>query len=275
MRSGRSLEAVALGPNLDRPDCLPHHAMPIRTQTISRAQMADNLNEDERTYQRIALQLSQQINDGALAHGTLLPSERELAETFGASRTSIRQALLSLQSSGLIAVRPRARARVTRRGNTAFFNQLSGAARALLAEPQGVANFQEARMLFECGLARYAARHASQKEIDRLEMALAQNKRAIGNPPLFAKTDVAFHDILAEIPRNPIFTALDAALSEWLMNQRQVGMPIRGAIRNAYEGHAKIFAAIANHDVEGADEAMADHLRTVMKFYWRAVGKTD
>lgn len=237
--------------------------------------MANDPGDDQRMYQRIALTLSRQINEGVLAHGTLLPSERELAENFDASRTSVRQALMSLQSSGLISVRPRARARVTLAGNAAFFNQLSAAAKALLAQPQGVANFQEARILFECGLARYAARHASQKEIDRLEVALAQNKKAIGDPEQFAQTDVGFHDILAQIPRNPIFTALNAALSEWLMNQRRVGMPIRGAIRRAYDGHEAMFRAIADHDVEGADKATADHLQTIMKFYWRAVAADE
>jgi GntR family transcriptional regulator, sialic acid-inducible nan operon repressor len=237
--------------------------------------MPNDLDDEERVYQRIALKISEQINQGRLADGALLPSERELAETFGASRTSIREALLSLQASGLIAVRQRARARVTRMGTPAFFNQLSGAAKALIAQPHGVANFQEARMLFECGLARYAARHASQKEIDRLGGALAQNRKAINNPSLFAKTDLAFHDILAEIPRNPIFTALDTALSEWLMSQRRVGMPVRGAIRRAYDGHEAIYEAIAGHDVEGADKAMSDHLQTVMQFYWRALAKAD
>jgi len=205
--------------------------------------------------------------------GSRLPSERELAETFGASRTSIREALLSLQSSGLISVRQRARARVTQLNNDAFFNQLSGAAQSLLSRPNGVADFQEARVLFECGLARYAARHASPKELDRLAVALAQNRKAIDSPALFAKTDLAFHDLLAEIPRNPIFTALNTALAEWLMAQRMTGIraPIRGSIRSAYQGHEEVYDAIAAHDVEAADAAMAAHLKTVSEHYWKAV----
>jgi len=228
---------------------------------------------DRRIYQDIALKLAKQIHSGELADGSLLPSERELAESFGASRTSVREALLSLQSSGLISVRQRARARVTQLNNSAFFNQLSGAARSLLSRPNGVADFQEARMLFECGLARYAARHASPKELDKLAVALAQNKKAIGDPARFAKTDVAFHNLLADIPRNPIFAALNTALSEWLMEQRNVGVraPVRGAIRRAYEGHEKVFEAIAAHDAEAADQAMADHLEAVSKFYWQAM----
>jgi DNA-binding FadR family transcriptional regulator len=228
---------------------------------------------DRRLYQDIALKLSAKIKAGELSEGSLLPSERELAETYGASRTSIREALLSLQSSGLISLRRRARARVTPLNSPVLFNQVSDVAQSLLAQPEGVANFQEARMLFECGLARYAARHASPKEVDRLALALAENKKAIGDPASFAKSDVAFHGILAEIPRNPIFTALNTALSEWLMEQRTVGIrvPVRGAIRRAHDGHEAIYEAIAAHDVDAAEQAMTDHLKTVSDYYWKAV----
>jgi GntR family transcriptional regulator, sialic acid-inducible nan operon repressor len=227
-----------------------------------------------RIYEDIALQLAAKINAGELSDGSRLPSERVLAEMFGASRTSIREALLSLQSSGLISVREKARARVTPLKSEAFLNQLSSSAQNLLSRPSGVADFQEVRVLFECGLARYAARHASPKEIDRLAVALARNGKATGDPALFAKTDLAFHDILAEIPRNPILSAVNTALSEWLMQQRTVGMrvPIRGAIRSAHRGHTGIYEAIAAHDVEAADRAMADHLNTVSEYYWKVMG---
>jgi DNA-binding FadR family transcriptional regulator len=234
----------------------------------------NNISKDNRRiYQDIALKLTEKINSGELPDGSRLPSERELAETFGASRTSIREALLSLQASGLISVRQRARARVTQLSNPAFMSQLSGAAQTLLARPHGMADFQEARVLFECGLVRYAARHASPKEIDRLALALAQNKKAIANPSQFSKTDLAFHDILAEIPRNPIFAALNTALSEWLMAQRAVSIraPVRGVARRAYEGHERIFEAIAAHDAEAADAAMAGHLTMVSDSYWKAI----
>src|SRR5678815_5052631 len=66
-------------------------------------------------YQDIAETISQQISNGEFTDGQLLPSERVLAEMHGASRTSVREALLSLQSSGLISMRQRVRARVTQR----------------------------------------------------------------------------------------------------------------------------------------------------------------
>lgn len=225
-----------------------------------------------RVYQDLALQIADRINSGRLTAGTHLPSERALAQSFGVSRASVREALVSLQASGLIAARHNARAEVTKLSSPAFLNQLSGAAQQLLAQPNGMADFQEARALFECGLARFAARHASQKEIDRLSLALVKNKRALGDPDLFAKTDVAFHDVLAEATHNPILTALNSALSEWLITQRHVVIraPLRGIMRRAYLGHEAIYAAVSSHDPEQADRAMAEHLTEIANAYWKS-----
>ena len=236
--------------------------------------MKDPVENSCRKYQQIAQRLTEKINSGELPDWSMLPSERELAEQFQSSRTTIREAMLALQAAGLISVRRKARARVTPLNNPAFFKQLSSSAQTLLARPNGIADFQEARVLFECGLARYAAAHASQKEIEKLAVVLAQNRKAIGNSRLFAKTDLAFHDVIADLPRNPIFTALNSALSGWLMSQRTIAIKaeIRGNVgRAAYEGHEQIYKAIAAHDVERADRAMANHLSLVSEFYRRAV----
>ena len=226
----------------------------------------------KRVYEGVADELARLINSEAIADGSVLPPERVLAERFGVSRTTIREALLSLQAAGLLSLSKRSRARVTRMTNPAFINQLSGAAQTLLAQPRGISDFQEARALFECGLARHAARHASPKDIERLGVALLRNKKAIGDAGLFAQTDLAYHDILAEIPRNPIFTALNKSLSNWLLDQRTtvVGGSVRGAARMAYRGHEEIYEAIVAHDPERADAAMADHLSKISDAFWKA-----
>lgn len=235
--------------------------------------MSDVSKSNRRICDEIASTLTEQINSGELADGSLLPSERELVEMFGASRNAVREALHTLQAQGLIAVRPKARARVTQLNDGTFFKQLSGVALALLARPNGAADFEEARTLFECGLARYAARYASPKVIEALLVALIENKKAIGTPKLFVDTDKAFHDILVGIPHNPIFTALNRALGEWMQALRAVPSQasIKGAIQSAYDGHHDIYNAIAAHDVEAADRAMANHLKTGSEFYRKAM----
>src|SRR5688572_31276350 len=89
----------------------------VRSENLQRPGPVERaiLSTTRRVYQDIARTISQQIDNGELNAGDLLPSERVLAEMHRASRTSVREALLSLESSGLISLRQRARARVTRR----------------------------------------------------------------------------------------------------------------------------------------------------------------
>ena len=226
----------------------------------------------DRLFMQIADQIEARINAGEFAEGDRLPSERNLAIEYGSSRITVREALLTLQARGLIQVEHKARARIKRPDSTDMLSQLSGAARNLVTTREGIANLQEARMLFECGLARHAARHGTPKQIEKLELALAENRRAINDPGVFIATDMAFHLAIAEIAGNPIFVSLHEALGQWLVEQRTMGLRLRGSIRAVYKMHEAIYEAIAAHDCEAADRAMADHITQVARFYWKAAG---
>ena len=224
----------------------------------------------DRVSTRIADQLAARIDGGEFVKGDRLPSERELALQYGASRTSVREAILLLQSRGLLDRENRARARVTRPDSARMLDMLSGAARTLVDSVEGIANLQEARAMFEVGLVRHAARHATPKQCERLALVLAENRKAIGDPVAFAETDMAFHLAIAAIPDNPIFVSLHGALSQWLLQQRLTGLKVQGSVRSAYRHHEAIYEAIAAHDVDGAEAAMADHLAKVARYFWKA-----
>lgn len=210
-----------------------------------------------------------------IAGGTLtdarkrLPSERDLAERLGVSRPSIREALRHLRAQGVIELPNRARAKVLELDSDAFFAQFADAARLLLSR-QHIANFQEARALFEGALARYAARHATPKQVDLLAHALSDNARALGDIDRFIETDRHFHEVLAAIPGNPIFVAINQALAAWIAEQRAEGLTVADSDRDAHAGHEAILAAIAARDPEGAERAMTDHLTQVSAYYRKA-----
>ena len=134
---------------------------------------------------------------------------------------------------------------------------------------------QEARLFFETGLARDAARYADKEDIARLEESLAENHRVLDDAQAFERTDVNFHYVLAEIPKNPVFVAIHEAVVEWLTEQRHQSLMNEGAAQNAYDWHAKIFRAVADHDVDGAERAMRGHLGDVSQYYWRAEGSME
>src|SRR5262245_15371462 len=181
-----------------------------------------------RLYEEVARRLEAMIQEGEYSPGDQLPSERELMKQFGVGRPAVREALFALQKMGLVAINSGERARVTRPTPGVVFASLAGAARHLLAAPDGVRHFQEARAFFEIGLARYAAQHATPGDLDTLKAALEANRKSIDNLAAFERTDVAFHYVLAVIPRNPIFTAIHEAIVAWLTEQRTITLRTAG-----------------------------------------------
>ena len=176
----------------------------------------------QKLYEQVAQRLERRILDQSYSPGDLIPSERDLMREFGVGRPAIREALFHLRNMGLIELRSGERAMVTRPTAGVVVDTLAGIARHMLAEPDGVRNFQDARLFFEVGLARHAAQHATRSDLADLEAALESNRAAIGDLPRFERTDVAFHYVLAVIPKNPIFPAIHAAIVEWLVQQRHI-----------------------------------------------------
>ena len=224
----------------------------------------------QKLYQEVARRLENQILDRRLQPGDALPSERELMERHGVGRPAVREALLSLQKSGLIAVQNGERARVVRPSAMSLVGELGSAARYLLSQTDGVRQFQQARLFFEVGLVRFAAEHGTEADLSRLARALAANKAALADMESFARTDVEFHFVLAEIPRNPIFIALHVALAEWLTEQRLSTLRQRGAANAALKAHGAILKAIEARDADRAEAAMRQHLGEIEELYWRA-----
>ncbi len=219
-------------------------------------------------YQEIARRLEDQILEGRLQPGDALPSERDLMERHGVGRPAVREALLSLQKAGLIAIQNGERARVVRPSASSLVGELGSAARYLLSREGGIRQFQQARLFFEMGLVRHAALHASQDDIARLAKALASNQAALADLDAFATTDVAFHFVFAEITHNSIFVALHVALAEWLTEQRAATLQRRGTALKALKAHRAILAAVAAHDPDSAETAMRQHLIDVENTYW-------
>lgn len=226
--------------------------------------------KQRRLSEDIADHLEQMIRDGELAEAERLPSERELMRHFGVGRPSVREALLRLSRMGLVEVRSGERARVTRPTPRVMIEALAGPARHMLSAPGGVRDFQNARIFFEVGLARHAAANASKEDLASLGAALEANRLSIGDLKRFERTDVDFHYVLAVLTRNPIFTAIHAALAEWLLEQRRTTLAAGEDVK-AYEAHKVIYEAIASGDPDRSERAMRDHLEYVARRYTNVV----
>lgn len=225
--------------------------------------------ERKKLFEHVASHLEAQILAGKLKPGDQLPPERDLQLRFSVGRPAIREALISLQKAGLVELTNGARARVSMPTAAHILTGMAPAVRQMLSTAEGQRHFQEARLFFEAGLAREAARGATDDDLAQLDAALRANKAAIGDRERFTETDIAFHFELARIARNPVFLALHDQMSGWLEEQRVVTLAAPGQEKTAFEAHRLIFEGIAARDPDRAEEAMRDHLQQLASTFWR------
>jgi len=210
------------------------------------------------------------INDGTLQEGEPLPPEREIVKSFGVSRTVVREAVLALANKGLIEARPRFRPVVRKPSYDTAFETVDSVVSRLLIQPDGVKNLYETRVMIEASLVRQAASAASKEDLRALQLALAANEAAIDDSERFYQTDVGFHSVLYQIPKNPILPAVFKAYAAWLSPQwsRMPRLPERN--QTNFEAHSAIYEAILMRDQDLAEAALRRHLAEA----WTQVEKT-
>ncbi len=213
-----------------------------------------------RIYEEIVRQVKQLIADGTLKSGDRLPPERDLAEKFRVSRTSVREALRALQSRGLVQIRA---------GEGAFVSDVSvetliePLALVILPHREAVGELFEARRLLEPAIAALAAERATPDEIAEMARILEEQAREVAASRTGVAQDTAFHAALAHSAHNRAITMIVNALMDLLTQSREESLQSPGRPRRSHEDHVKILGAIRRGDGPGARLAVLDHLDAV------------
>jgi GntR family transcriptional regulator, sialic acid-inducible nan operon repressor len=225
--------------------------------------------ERRKLFEQVAAHLERDILLGKLRPGDRLPPERELQAKFGVGRPAIREALITLQQSGLVEIGNGAPARVAMPSAQDIVSSMIPAVQQILINSEGQRQLQGVRLFVEIGLVRQAARSATDDDLAKLRAALEENRKTIGDRAGFIRTDVSFHFVFAEIIRNPTFIALHHAMSTWLLRQRQIALQEPGEDKRSFEAHCKIYEAVSAHDPDAAEAAMRDHLNSGWVAFWK------
>lgn len=227
-------------------------------------------NGDGRAADVVVQAIEDRIHAGELVDGHPLPPERDLMEEFGVSRTVAREAVRLLSSRGLVEARPRFRPVVRHPGFDTAVDALGGIVTHLLSQNDGVKNLFDSRLMIEISLVRQAATSATKADMSALKQALEKNQAAIDDSDLFYQTDKAFHEILYQIPHNPVLPAIHRAYSTWLAPQwsQMPRLPERNQAN--FLAHSAIFEAILMRDPDAAEAAMRSHLDAA----WKQVSET-
>jgi len=203
----------------------------------------------------ISAQLRQAIREGRYAHGEKLPAERQFASAFGASRATIRSALIRLETERL----------VTRRlGAGTFVNYENPGDGEDVAELTSPLELIDVRLGVEPNMVQLAVLNATGRDIDRLANAIARMERSSGDSESFTLWDKEFHQLISEATRNPlmmwIYRQINAVRThgQWTAMKDKVLTPERIAEYN--QQHAALYAAIRTRDVEAAVAIITRHL---------------
>jgi len=232
------------------------------------------LNEEpirpRKLHEQVAERLQAMILDRQLLPGDKLPSERELQATFGIGRPAVREALLLLERSGLVALRSGSPATVVSADPGNILREMSIAVEHFLADPQGVQELQMARRLLECSLTREASKHRDASVLARLHALLEQSKNYLDDVKKFELVDIEFHFTIVQVAGSRVFDVAFGAMSQWLVEQRTIVLSLPGQTDIALAEHLAIYEAIAVQDSDAAEIAMRAHLENVEKTYWAA-----
>ncbi len=213
-----------------------------------------------RIYEEIVRQVKGLIAEGRLKSGDQLPPERDLAAQFKVSRTSVREALRTLESLGLIEIRP---------GEGTFVREVSvesliePLAHVILSQREAVGELFEARRLLEPALAGLAARRATQDDLQEMERILEEQAKEVAAGLTGLAQDAAFHASIAASVRNRAITRIVNALMDLLTQSREESLQTPGRPTRSHQDHRRILDAIRRRDESGARRAMLDHLTAV------------
>ncbi|HWE62970.1 MAG TPA: GntR family transcriptional regulator [Chloroflexota bacterium] len=228
----------------------------------------EQLPREQSRHRLVVQRLTDAIAQGRLAVGAHLPSERELCEQLGVSRTIVREAIRVLTSQGILTVQQGRRAVVTR--------DLSGTdARPMRqfiqdAARETLGDVLDARLILEVASAERAAQQATADDIAELASSL-EALRAV--PPRSAAAEQAhsaFHRAVARASHNSFLVHMVDSLLDVHVEHVQTAeedardMPL---LPLGYEAHARIFRPIRDRRVAVARRAMHEHLSTTIQHH--------
>lgn len=220
-----------------------------------------------KAFEEVSRQIRDKVKSGALAAGDRLPSERSLAEQFGINRNTVRQALRSLQATGLLELRAgrSGGAFVRTGGGEAVFAGLADLSHLGIIQPE---HLSEARIMLGATVARLASERRTADDLVELARNVARCDAAqLSGDAMSEREQLGFeyHRLLAKATRNPVLAVLtDAIIQLTSAIVARYGAPDYAEVLALRK---QIFESVAAREADRAAEVMERLLRTLEAFY--------
>jgi GntR family transcriptional regulator, transcriptional repressor for pyruvate dehydrogenase complex len=200
-----------------------------------------------RLNEQVATRIKRLIYSKELKVGEKLPSERDLAARLEVSRVIVREALRSLEQSGLIEIRPGITG-----GAFVVFNLQKPLFDCVYDLFRGgsltLSHFTEARRAIECCAIGRAVENATAESIEKLNQ-INESMVADLDRENFVAQNLAFHTTLAELSENPLLSLIVRALFDLLKRLRPEFVQRDRFMKETYKRHKGIIEAIRQQDI--------------------------
>ena len=212
-----------------------------------------------RVFGSVLNELQQRLSQGEWQPGEHLPSITQLASDFAVSTGSVREALRSLQSQGLVRIE---------HGRGVIVISTSSEESPFDADSadsmDNMAAFAEARRLIEPELAAYAAERGSDSELaEILHFALTMEQQA-GSGLDFVGPDISFHRSIAQASHNPVLRQMLHGMHDLFVISRRLTSQELGMTERAVRYHRLIAEAIYERNPTQARLLMLAHMNDAL-----------
>jgi len=231
-----------------------------KTLEKDRAQISKkNTHHRARVYHNIFEKLQQRIRNGDWLPGERMPSIAQLAKQLQVGAGSIREALRSLQSIGVVKIEHGSGVYVTgKRPSTELSSHFQNVGSGL------VMALAETRWILEPELASLAAERATNEELDEISGLVRQMEDESQRGSSFAELDVLFHSQIARSARNPILFQTIEGVSDLFLESRKTLLLDPDALLRALRYHALIADALKQRDASQARLLMQGHMTSML-----------
>lgn len=206
---------------------------------------------------QIIKSLTEYFFSGSMLAGSKLPSERQLAETLGVSRSAVRDAIQSLGLLGIVEIRQGDGTYLRSSGSELLPRVIEW---GLFLGERRVMDLIEARQQMEISLAGLAARRRTDEEVARLA-ELIDLMDGTEDRVEFIELDVEFHATIGTAARNTVLSDVLSNIHSLIRVWMSRSLEAAGETKTSNDEHRLVFEAIAAGDHRAAQSAMRTHMR--------------
>ena len=211
---------------------------------------------------RVARRILDMVTARALKPGDQLPPERDMAESLGVSRPSVREAIRGLAILGVVQSRQGGGSTITKLDGDA----LLGPIRFFLSlEEVNIRELYDARSLIESDVARRAAVHMPDASLAQLSGILAAQQLTLIDARAFRLSDFAFHQAIWGGCGNAFLKRMGQSLNELGLEFRKRASETAGVLQQSHADHVRLLDALIARDPDAAADAAATHMRNVYR----------